>query len=291
MVSVIVISKDEPALAETLAAVEAQAASLARASELIVVDASAGRLEWVRRRHPAVRWLDYSPPPGVRISIPHQRNHGVQAAEGGVIVFIDAGCRPATDWLARLVATIADQGEEVAAGLAVAPEQTHTHYQLEVARVRGSRYLEEAPTLNFAFTRAAFDVVGGFDEGFEYGSDIDFSWRLIDHGYRIRSVPEAVVEHDWGSARRQLRRAYLYGRARVRLYAKHARRRSRIWRDDPVVLVYPVFLLGLPLTVVFPPYPLLLLIPAWRARRYGVAGVLADHLAYGAGVLSALVGR
>lgn len=286
-----VISKDEPALGDTLVAVEAQAAELAQACELIVVDASAGRLDWVRRRHPAVRWLDYGPPPGVRISIPHQRNHGVRAARGEVIVFIDAGCRPTEDWLTRMVAAVADQGEEVAAGLAVAPEETHTHYQLEVERVRGSQYLEEAPTINLAFTRSVFDALGGFDEGFEYGSDIDFSWRLIDHGYRIRSVPEAVVEHDWGPARRQLRRAYLYGRARARLYTKHKRRRSRIWRDDPVVLVYPAFLLGLPLTAVFPLYPLLLLIPAWRARRQGVAGVLADHLAYGAGVLSVLVAR
>ena len=291
VISVVVISKDEPALDQTLDGVQEQAAAVAEPSEIVVIDASAGRLGNVRAHHPRVRWIDYAPPGDVRVSIPHQRNRGVGAAHGELIVFVDAGCRPARDWLARLVAAIRDRGENVAAGLAIAPEQTHSHYQLEVERVRASDYLEEAPTLNLAFTRAAFDAVGGFDERFEYGSDIDFSWRLVDHGFRIRSVPDAVVEHDWGSPTRQLRRAYRYGRARARLYQKHAARRQRIWRADPVVLAYPAFLLGLPLSVILPAYPLLLLVPAWRARRHGVASVLADHLAYGAGVLSAIAPR
>jgi GT2 family glycosyltransferase len=60
-------------------------------------------------------------------------------------------------------------------------------------------------------------LVGGFDESFDYGSDIDFSWRLRDAGVRLRSVPEARVEHDWGSHSRQLRRAFRYGQARRQL--------------------------------------------------------------------------
>ena len=291
MISVVVISKDEPGLDQTLDGVQEQAAAVSEPSEVVVIDASAGRLADVRARHPGIRWIDYVPPDDVRVSIPHQRNRGVGAAYGELIVFVDAGCRPARDWLARLVEAIRDRGENVAAGLAVAPEQTHSHYQLEIERVRASDYLEEAPTLNLAFTRAAFDAVGGFDERFEYGSDIDFSWRLVDHGFRIRSVPDAVVEHDWGSPTRQLRRAYRYGRARARLYQKHAARRGRIWRADPVVLAYPAFLVGLPLSVILPAYPLLLVVPAWRARRHGAASVLADHLAYGAGVLSAIAPR
>ena len=55
---------------------------------------------------------------------------------------------------------------------------------------------------------------------------------------------------------------------------------------DPMCVVYPLFLLGLPLTLIFPFYPLLLLIPAWRYRSRGVGGVvqvLVEHLLYGAG--------
>ena len=54
------------------------------------------------------------------------------------------------------------------------------------------------------------------------------------------------------------------------------------------VVAYPVFLLGLPLTLVFPFYPALLLIPAWRNRSDGAVGVL-KNLIFGAGVLAELV--
>jgi hypothetical protein len=58
-----------------------------------------------------------------------------------------------------------------------------------------------------------------------------------------------------------------------------------------VAVVYPLFLLGLPLTLVFPPYPLLLVVPAWRNRASGGFQALVDHLWYGAGVLAELAGR
>jgi len=102
-------------------------------------------------------------------------------------------------------------------------------------------------------------------------------------------VADAAVEHDYGTWRRQLRRSYLYGRARARLYRKHRARRRHVLRTDPIVVIYHLFLLGLPLTLVFPPYPALLLIPAWRNRSMGAGRVLADHLTFGIGVLAELM--
>jgi GT2 family glycosyltransferase len=283
-VSIVVISKDEPALDDTLASAGEQARAYPDEVEVVVVDASDGRLDDIRDAHPDVRWLPFSRPAGVRVSIPHQRNTGVRAARGEVIVFVDAGCSAQAGWLERLLAPLREDGEDVAAGVAPAPGGNHL-YDADMRERAQSHYLAECPTINLAFSRRAFETVGGFDEAFEYGSDIDFSWRLVDHGFRIRSSPDAVVEHDWGGFRRQLRRAYAYGKARVRLYSKHRSRLRNIWRHDPVVLAYPAFLLGLPLTLRFRPYPLLLAIPAVRNRDRGAALVLADHLAYGAGAL------
>ena len=75
----------------------------------------------------------------------------------------------------------------------------------------------------------------------------------------------------------------------MRLYRKHRSRLRLVLRDDPMVVVYPAFLLGLPLTVFFPYYPALLLIPAWRNRSNGAVGVLIDHIIYGVGILAELV--
>jgi hypothetical protein len=59
-------------------------------------------------------------------------------------------------------------------------------------------------------------------------------------------------------------------------------------RTDPMVLVYPLFLLGLPITLRHRSYLALLLLPAWRNRAEGPVRVVADHLAFGLGVLREL---
>ncbi len=290
MISVVIISKDESSLDETLTDVTHQLASLDEPGEIVVIDASSGRLDDIRKRHePTVRWVDFQQPAGVRVSIPHQRNAGVHEAAGDIIVFTDAGCRPRPGWLERLVAPLRAD-DHVTAGVSQDLDGK-VQYELPPERAGEATYLRESPTLNFAFRRGAFDAVGGFDESFQYGSDVDFSWRLNDTGYRIRCVPDAIIQHDYGNPRRQRRRAYMYGKARVRLYRKHRARRGQMFRNDPIMIVYPLFLLGLPLTLVFPFYPLLLLIPAWRNRSHGIVLVLADHLWFGAGVLAELAGR
>lgn len=289
MISIVIISKDEPSLNETLISVCGQAKQLGRPCEVVVVDASDGRLDDVRRNHdPQVRWLQFERPTGVSVSIPHQRNAGVEAARGDVIVFTDAGCEPGPEWLARLVGPLSD-GEYVSAGLTRAVIGDSGVYESGTEHVRTRRYLTECGAGNLAFRREAFNAVGGFDETFAYGSDVDFAWRLIDAGYQLRSVPDAEIYHDFGTWRRQLRRSYMYGKARTRLYRKHHARRRYMLRNDPMVVVYPAFLIGLPLTLIFPFYPALLLIPAWRNRSEGALKVLVDHLTYGAGVLAEMM--
>lgn len=286
MISVVIVSKDEPSLDDTLEEVTTQLACLAESGlpgEAIVVDASSGRLDSIRRRHPQVRWIDYRQPDGVSVTIAHQRNVGIAASRGRVVAFTDSGCRPRPDWLARLVGPVLAGEEHVVAGATVG--SSHRLYDSLGVATSGPRYLRECPTVNLAVDRSVFDRVGGFDESFRYGSDVDLSWRMVDCGYRLRRGHDAVVEVDWGGWRRQLRRSYAYGRARVTLYRHHPRRLRRILADDPVVVVWPLYLLGLPIALKRPEYLLLLCIPAWRNRDRGPFRVIVNHSAYAAGAI------
>jgi GT2 family glycosyltransferase len=294
MISVVVISKDEEGLDDTLASLVKQLDGLNEAAEIVVVDASSGRLEHIKQRHSStVRWLDFQRLPDVRVTIPHQRNTGVRQAQGDIIVFTDAGCLPSDGWLARMTAPLR-VGESAVAGTSRDMSGELVFPSEHIIRVEDAgdvSYLAECPTLNFAFTRAVYDALGGFDETFAYGSDVDFTWRLNDAGYKVRYVPEASIQHDYGASGRQRRRSYIYGKGRARLYKKHRARRKDVLRNDPMVVAYPLFLIGLPLTLIFPLYPLLLLIPAWRNRSDGIIRVLVDHLWFGAGVLAEIAGR
>ena len=284
MISFVIISKHEPGIAQTLEGTSMEAAASVDDWEIVVVDSSKRSLDQIRRRYPAVRWFDYEPNNGVKVSIAHQRNLGVQRSRGDIVVFTDAGCVPEPGWVTALLRPILMEGEDVSVGRTIGRD-------LDLYDPRGAapdRYLRECSTINLAVRRSVFDALGGFDESFAYGSDVDLSWRMTDRGVRLRSAPDAVVIADWGSRRRQLRRAWAYGGARARLYAKHRHRWRTCWRDDPAPVAYALFLLGLPLTVVWPLYPGLLLVGAIRNRRTGPLLTVADHLVLSAGALSEL---
>ncbi|HTX01974.1 MAG TPA: glycosyltransferase, partial [Acidimicrobiales bacterium] len=114
------ISKNEPALAATLDALAEQLEDvvprLVEWGEILVVDASSGALGAIRAARPDVRWVDFVPPSGARVTIPHQRNRGVAEARGDIIVFTDCGCVPAEAWLGRLLDPILEAGERITCG-------------------------------------------------------------------------------------------------------------------------------------------------------------------------------
>lgn len=293
--SIVIVSKDEPAIAATLARLDEEVAltvpDVLAGVEVVVVDASSGRLADIQDAFPKVHWIDFEPPAGARITIAHQRNVGARAATGGIIVFTDCGCVPERAWLRRLVEPIASGEERMTCGRVGATGTVDLFARVQLDR-QGREYLKECPTINVAFGRDVLNDVGDFDESFEYGSDIDFSWRAVHRGVRIKYLRDAVVLHDWGSRRRQVRRSFAYGKGRARLYAKHvfgsgaeSSRKRRFDEHDAVPVVYSLFLLGLPVAVRFRAYLLLLLIPLWRSRSQRPVYTLVDHLVLAAGVL------
>jgi GT2 family glycosyltransferase len=286
-VSVVVISKDEPSLAKTL---DALAPAVGRTfHDLVVVDASDGRLDHIRDANSWVTWIPFARPPGSGITIPEQRNRGVAAAGGEVVVFTDCGCVPEPGWLEHLLRPLFEDGEQVVCGrTGSSGVSVYDGIPAGSSIDAPPDFVDECPTINMAFRRTAFEAIGGFDESFDYGSDIDFSWRLRRQGIPIRYVPAAVVVHDWGDRTRQNRRARQYGRARARLYRKHPGRIPHMLRADPIVAAYPVFLLGLPLMLRWRWYPLLLALPLWRNRGKRPVRVVIDHLWFGLGVLEEL---
>jgi N-acetylglucosaminyl-diphospho-decaprenol L-rhamnosyltransferase len=82
------------------------------------------------------------------------------------------------------------------------------------------------------FPRAAFDSVGGFDEGFPlYGEEMDIAMRLRAHGWTALFTPVAEVVHavgvSTGGDRRPHRLVVMHSDSLYRYYAKH---RASGWR-------------------------------------------------------------
>ena len=284
-VAVVLLSKDEPALADSLRVLEPQVRALD--GEVIVVDASEGRLDEIRCTFPWVRWIDYIRPIGVTITIPQQRNVGVRAALAPVVAFCDAGGVPTERWLDELVQPILRGELDVTCGPV---RSTRSSVYKVINDVVDGTVVESVLTANLAFTRAAFDLVGGFSEGYEYGSDADFAWRLIDAGHPPISVQAAVMGMDWGDWSLQKKRSWRYGKARARLFQRHRHRRVGILTGTPEIVVYPVLVVGGLLSLALaalgmfmaPVLPAAALGVLWLRNRHTAKpwGVIIDHIIY-----------
>jgi len=286
--AIVVINKNDEGVVDTLEALAGLPRVLAGEVEVILVDASEGRFDRLRARFPVVRWIEFTPIPG-RSSIPHQRNQALAATDAETVVFIDASCVPGPEWFERLCGPIWNEGESIVAGSARSPAGDGLR-DFAAERITACRYLSEAPTINLAVKASVCQELGGFDERFHYGSDVDFTWRAIDAGYRIRYVREAVVTHDFGDLRAEVRRSHVYGRARARLYMKHRGRRRNLLGSDITAVVYPLVLLATPVFVRRPRTLAVFAIPLVRNRGMRPFLTVGEHLVYGAGVLRELLG-
>jgi len=129
------------------------------------------------------------------------RNAGLASAQGDLVLFTEADCEPAPDWIERMAAAFDDP-------LVVGVKGVYrTRQQSLVARFVQVEYqdkydrMEREPTIDFVDTYAAGyrrEVLlsnDGFDEAFPHLGDQELSFRLARRGYRLVFRPDAVVYH------------------------------------------------------------------------------------------------
>ncbi len=249
-------------------------------TEILIIDASQGKLKDIQNKFPQVKWLDYKA--SSLLSVAEQRNYGIKMAKGDVIVFIDADCIPTKNWLSEIVKPIRAENENITAGYIKSVRKYPRKWALDHEKVLSNKYVEEAATMNSAFKKSVFEKIGDYDKKFEYGGeDIDLCYRARKAGYKIRSQPKAIIYHDWDDISRNISRVYLYGRASYRFFKKHFRELG-ITPYTYGVIIFPLFLLFLPITYIFWFYPLILFIPFFRNYlQFKSIELAIEHIIFG----------
>ena len=139
------------------------------------------------------------------------RNRGVRAARADLLAFTDDDCRPAPDWLERLVERAArERGDFILQGRTEPdPDERDRLYGLARSQfiVGPSPWFEAC---NILYPRELFERMGGFDERFDGGGeDADLGLRAVEAGARRVYVDEARVwhavhsRHVWQAVREQ----------------------------------------------------------------------------------------
>jgi GT2 family glycosyltransferase len=219
-------------------------------TELVIVDQSTEShpdLSGMKTERPCVIRYIHSRTVGVGVG----RNIGISSSRHDILVFIDDDMFVAPDWLNNLLPAIIKAGphgvvtgqvrsvdSEVPGGIAPS-----TKDDTEQAVYQGRIGKDVLFTGNMGTYRSIFNAIGAFDErlgpgtAFPAAEDNDFGFRLLESGYCICYVPEAILYHRaWRSKRENLSLEWGYGVGRGAYYAKHMSLRdpymfSRMVRD------------------------------------------------------------
>jgi lipopolysaccharide/colanic/teichoic acid biosynthesis glycosyltransferase/GT2 family glycosyltransferase len=156
------------------------------------------------------------------------RNLGALAARGSILVFTDADCQPAPDWLAQLTAPFKDP-QVVGAKGAYRTRQTsllarfiQQEYEQKYARLSRYSHIDFIDTYSAAYRKEVFWQNGGFNPAFPDPSaeDIELSFRLARKGYKMVFAPHAIVYHLHNERLADyIRRKFTYGYWRAFVYS------------------------------------------------------------------------
>ena len=285
MISIIIAVKNDRRIDKTLE--ELVKIPRPEKTEILVIDASEGNLDEIKKKFPSIRWIYFRNQTGKKRTFVEQINLGSEKARGDILAYIDSDCIPTRDWLFNLIKPIREEEEDIVAGR-IKSVGGRTTWDVGREKLDSKKYITECPTMNMAINASILDKIGPRDESFNFGSDIDFTWRATDLGYKIRYNKNAVIYHDWGNFRQEIKRNFWYGEGRARLYKKHPHRWKNLFGYDIIVLIYPLYIIFLPLTFFWPYYPLLILVPIIKNIKRQPLKVPFLHLIYGFGVLKEL---
>lgn len=128
------------------------------------------------------------------------RNLSVELAKNEIIAVTDGGCVARKDWLKNITLPLAKSEIDVSAGFYKMVGETSMQKAMSVFLGITPRRFDVnflASTRSLAFKKYVWEEVGGFPE--EKGNsaeDTYFNYRILNKGFKIARVKNAVVE--WG---------------------------------------------------------------------------------------------
>jgi glycosyltransferase involved in cell wall biosynthesis len=199
------------------------------------------------------------------------RNTGIAAARAPIIAIVDDDCEPEPGWAEGLLSGFVDgvvgvggpalpasvdgylggylernnplEPVEIDLASSTSVAYRFARYLLRNTRPApsGARAVHAFATANGAFRASVLRDLGGFDERFRTGEDLDLCLRIGDKlgPGALRFEPSAIIRHHFDTnPRALLRRHRSYGMGAARLYCK---RRN----VPPTVFPFPLLVAGL----------------------------------------------
>jgi cellulose synthase/poly-beta-1,6-N-acetylglucosamine synthase-like glycosyltransferase len=158
------------------------------------------------------------------------RNRGVAASSGEVVLFTDADCVPAPDWIDEMARPFQDQDVVGVKGAyrtrqrGVMPRFVQCEYEERYERMAKVKQIDFIDTYSAGYRRQIFLTEGGFDTDYPDASveDQELSFRLAERGYKMVFNPRAIVYHRHPETlRAYFGRKFNIGYWKVRVLRRH----------------------------------------------------------------------
>ncbi|HEY9631111.1 MAG TPA: glycosyltransferase [Coleofasciculaceae cyanobacterium] len=158
------------------------------------------------------------------------RNTGIRAAQGSILAFTDADCRPQPQWLSALIAPFTDPQVGLVAGEITAfpgssllEHYADRHAVLSQKHTLAHPFCSYGQTANLALRRQILEQVGLFRPYLTTGGDADLCWRILQQtDWQIQLAAEATVQHRHRTTLTELRSQWQrYGRSNRYLHQLH----------------------------------------------------------------------
>lgn len=156
------------------------------------------------------------------------RNLGAEHAKGEFLLFTDADCIPATDWIEKMIAPFADPEVSGVCGIirthqnGLVPRFVQLEYDHRYRNVARHTRIDFVNTGTAAYRREIFLQSGGFDPTLLGAEDMEFSYRLAGQGHKLVFAPQAIAYHPHPtSILAYARRKCHYGYWRMAVYQQH----------------------------------------------------------------------
>jgi GT2 family glycosyltransferase len=147
------------------------------------------------------------------------RNIGLPHCTGSIIAMTDDDAEVFPDWVTQMKAVHAAHPDAGAVGGPVIGSDKDSLVSRIADEVTFRRYTSEQtvrtlPGVNVSYKREVVEAVGSQDEALFRGEDVDYNWRVKQHGYEIIYHPDIkVLHHHRPTLRRFINQHYMYGRA------------------------------------------------------------------------------